>query len=484
VVAQASAKLHQNFVGGEWIGNDGAENINPSNTAEVVGIYARATAEETRQAIAAAKAAFPAWSRSGILERHAILRKTADEILERKPELGELLSREEGKTLAEGIGEVTRAAQIFDFFAGEVLRLAGEVLPSARPGVGVEITREPVGVVGIITPWNFPIAIPSWKIAPALAYGNTVVIKPADLVPGCTWAIVDILQRAGLPKGVLNLVMGRGSVVGQQMLDSKDINAITFTGSVGTGKQVALASVQVGRKFQLEMGGKNPTIVLDDADLGIAVETVAQSAFFSTGQRCTASSRVIVTEAIHDRFVAALAERTQKLRVGNALAKDTEIGPVVNASQLKQDTDYIEIGKKEGARLVAGGELLKRDTEGFYLQPTLFTEATNNMRISREEIFGPVASVIRVKDYEEALATANDTEFGLSAGIVTTSLKYATHFKRNAEAGMVMVNVPTAGVDFHVPFGGRKGSSYGSREQGKYAAEFFTIVKTAYTAAG
>lgn len=484
MAAQVSAKLHQNFVGGEWIGSDGAENINPSNIAEVVGIYARATAEETRQAIAAAKAAFPAWSRSGILERHAILRKTADEILQRKAELGELLSREEGKTLAEGIGEVTRAAQIFDFFAGEVLRMAGEVLPSARPGVGVEITREPVGVVGIITPWNFPIAIPSWKIAPALAYGNTVVIKPADLVPGCTWAIVDILQRAGLPKGVLNLVMGRGSVVGQQMLDSKDINAITFTGSVGTGKQVALASVQVGRKFQLEMGGKNPTIVLDDADLGIAVETVAQSAFFSTGQRCTASSRVIVTEAIHDRFVAALAERTQKLRVGNALAKDTEIGPVVNASQLKQDTDYIEIGKKEGARLVAGGELLKRDTEGFYLQPTLFTEATNDMRISREEIFGPVASVIRVKDYEEALATANDTEFGLSAGIVTTSLKYATHFKRNAEAGMVMVNVPTAGVDFHVPFGGRKGSSYGSREQGKYAAEFFTIVKTAYTAAG
>ena len=303
MVAQASAKLHQNFVGGEWIGNDGAENINPSNTAEVVGIYARATADETRQAIAAAKAAFPAWSRSGILERHAILRKTADEILARKAELGELLSREEGKTLAEGIGEVTRAAQIFDFFAGEVLRLAGEVLPSARPGVGVEITREPVGVVGIITPWNFPIAIPSWKIAPALAYGNTVVIKPADLVPGCTWAVVDILQRAGLPKGVLNLVMGRGSVVGQQMLDSKDINAITFTGSVGTGKQVALASVQVGRKFQLEMGGKNPTVVLDDADLGVAVETVAQSAFFSTGQRCTASSRVIVTEAIHDRFV-------------------------------------------------------------------------------------------------------------------------------------------------------------------------------------
>jgi len=478
------AELHKNLIDGEWVGSDGVENINPSNTAEVVGVYARATAEETKQAIAAAKAAFPAWSRSGILERHAILSKASQEILARKAELGELLSREEGKTLPEGIGEVTRAAQIFDFFAGEVLRLAGEVLPSVRPGVGVEITREPIGVIGIITPWNFPIAIPTWKIAPALAYGNTVVIKPADLVPGSTWAIVDILVRAGLPKGVLNLVMGKGSVVGQTMLDSKDVNAVSFTGSVGTGKRVAAASIEVGRKFQLEMGGKNPTVVLDDADLKVAVESVAQSAFFSTGQRCTASSRVIVTEGIHDAFVEALAERTRNLRVGDALDKNTEIGPVVDPGQLKQDTDYIEIGKSEGAKLVAGGERVKAGTEGYFLQPTLFTEATNQMRISREEIFGPVASVIRVKDYEEALATANDTEFGLSAGIVTTSLKYATHFKRNAEAGMVMVNVPTAGVDFHVPFGGRKGSSYGPREQGKYAAEFFTVVKTAYTAAG
>jgi acyl-CoA reductase-like NAD-dependent aldehyde dehydrogenase len=477
-------QLHKNLIDGEWVGSDGVENINPSNIKEVVGVYARATVEETKQAIAAAKAAFPAWSRSGILERHAILSKTAQEILARKQELGELLSREEGKTLPEGIGEVTRAAQIFDFFAGEVLRLSGEVLPSVRPGVGVEITREPIGVIGIITPWNFPIAIPAWKMAPALAYGNTVVIKPADLVPGSTWAIVDILVRAGLPKGVVNLVMGKGSVVGQTMLDSKDVNAISFTGSVGTGKRVAAASIEVGRKFQLEMGGKNPTIVLDDADLKVAVETVAQSAFFSTGQRCTASSRVIVTEGIHDKFVDALCERTKNLRVGDALDKNTEIGPVVDPSQLKQDTDYIDIGRNEGAELRAGGNRVNAPTEGHFLQPALFVGATNQMRIAREEIFGPVAAVIKVKDYEEALATANDTEFGLSAGIVTTSLKYATHFKRNAEAGMVMVNVPTAGVDFHVPFGGRKGSSYGSREQGKYAAEFFTVVKTAYTAAG
>lgn len=478
------AELHKNLINGEWVGSDGIENINPSNISEVVGLYARATAEETKQAIAAAKAAFPAWSRSGILERHTILSKTAQEILARKAELGELLSREEGKTLPEGIGEVTRAAQIFDFFAGEVLRLAGEVLPSVRPGVGVEITREPIGVIGIITPWNFPIAIPTWKMAPALAYGNTVVIKPADLVPGSTWAIVDILVRAGLPKGVLNLVMGKGSVVGQTMLDSKDVTAISFTGSVGTGKRVAAASIEHNRKFQLEMGGKNPTVVLDDADLKVAVETVAQSGFFSTGQRCTASSRVIVTEGIHDAFVDALCERTKNLRVGDALAKDTEIGPVVDPSQLKQDMDYISIGQDEGAELRVGGQRVNAPTEGYFLQPALFTGVTNQMRIAREEIFGPVVAVIKVKDYEEALFTANDTEFGLSAGIVTTSLKYATHFKRNAEAGMVMVNVPTAGVDFHVPFGGRKGSSYGSREQGKYAAEFFTVVKTAYTAAG
>ncbi|MBA8822668.1 aldehyde dehydrogenase family protein, partial [Ochrobactrum sp. P6BS-III] len=408
--------IHQNLIAGEWVGGDGTANINPSDTNDVVGTYARATAEDTKAAIAAAKAAFPAWSRSGILERHAILRKAADEILARKDELGRLLSREEGKTLAEGIGETIRASQIFDFFAGECLRLAGETLPSARPGIGVEVTREAVGVVGIITPWNFPIAIPTWKIAPALCYGNTIVFKPADLVPGCSWAIVDILHRAGLPKGVLNLVMGRGSVVGQTILDSADVQAVTFTGSTGTGKRVAAASIEHNRRFQLEMGGKNPVVVLDDADLNVAVESVVNSAFFSTGQRCTASSRIIVTEGIHDKFVAAAIERLKGVVVDNALKQGTHIGPVVDESQLQQDMDYIELGRKEGAKLAFGGERLNRETPGFYLQPALFTEATNQMRISREEIFGPVASVIRVKDYEEALATANDTNFGLSSG--------------------------------------------------------------------
>ncbi|MGO8130763.1 aldehyde dehydrogenase family protein [Rhizobium ruizarguesonis] len=475
--------IYQNLIAGEWFGSNATKNINPSDTNEVVGLYADGSADDTRNAIAAAKAAFPAWSRSGIWERHVILKKAGDEIMARKDELGALLAREEGKTLPEATGEVIRASQIFEFFAGEALRLAGEVVPSVRPNIGIEITREALGVIGIITPWNFPIAIPAWKIAPALCYGNTIVFKPAELVPACSWAIVDILHRAGLPKGVLNLVMGKGSVVGQAMLESPDVHGITFTGSTGTGRRVAAASIEHNRKFQLEMGGKNPMVVLDDADLNVAVEAAANSGFFSTGQRCTASSRLIVTEGIHDKFVAALTDKLKTLVVDNALKAGTHIGPVVDERQLKTDTDYIDIGKSEGAKLAFGGEVISRDTPGFYLQPTLFTEATNQMRISREEIFGPVVSVIRAKDYDEALAIANDTPFGLSAGIATTSLKHATHFKRNSEAGMVMVNLPTAGVDFHVPFGGRKGSSYGPREQGKYAAEFYTTVKTAYTLA-
>jgi acyl-CoA reductase-like NAD-dependent aldehyde dehydrogenase len=474
-------KLHKNYVGGAWVGGEATPDVNPSNTDAVVGLFARATADDAKAAIAAARQAFPSWSRSGIQQRHDVLKAASDEILARREEIGRLLAEEEGKTLAEGIGETVRAGQIFDFFAGECLRLSGETVPSVRPGIEVSMTREPVGVVGIITPWNFPIAIPAWKLAPAIAYGNTVVIKPADLVPACTWTLVDILARAGLPEGVLNLVMGRGSVVGQVILDSPDVDAITFTGSIDTGRKVAAASLPHLRKVQLEMGGKNPLVVLDDADLKLAVEIATNGSYFSTGQRCTASSRLVVTAGIHDRFVDALTERLKGLVVDDACKQGTHIGPVVDASQLKQDEDYIAIGKDEGGTLTWGGERLNRETPGFYLQPALFTDTTPDMRINREEIFGPVASVIRVKDYDEALAVANDTPFGLTSGICTTSLKHATHFKRNSEAGMVMVNLPTAGVDYHVPFGGRKGSSYGPREQGKYAAEFFTTVKTAYT---
>jgi aldehyde dehydrogenase (NAD+) len=474
--------LHQNYIAGERVsGTNATRNINPSNLADVVGEYAQATADQLNAAVAAAKAAAPAWARGNLQARSEMLEAIGVEILARKEELGRLLSREEGKTLPEGIGEATRAGQIFKFFAGEVVRTPGEKIGSIRPGVDIEITREPVGVIGLITPWNFPIAIPAWKIAPALAYGNCVVFKPADLVPGSAWALADIIIRAGVPSGVFNLVMGRGSVVGEAMLNHPDVDAVSFTGSVETGKHVAAVCASRLAKVQLEMGGKNPMVVLDDADLNVAVGAAVNGAFFSTGQRCTASSRFIVTDGIHDAFVNAMTEKLKSLKVGDALEAGIDIGPVVDQKQLDVDMSYIDIGVREGAKLAWGGERLNRANEGFFLSPALFTETNNSMRINREEIFGPVASVIRVKDYDEALAVANDTAFGLSAGICTTSLSKAQHFKRNAQAGMVMVNLPTAGVDYHVPFGGRKGSSYGSREQGRYAVEFYTSVKTAYT---
>jgi alpha-ketoglutaric semialdehyde dehydrogenase len=477
----ADAKRYDNYIDGQWVaGKNYQANINPSDLSDVIGEYAQADASQVEAAIAAARKAFPAWSTSGIQARADALEKVGLEILARREELGNLLAREEGKTLPEAIGEVTRAGNIFKYFAGECLRQAGETLQSVRPGVSVEVTREPLGVIGLITPWNFPIAIPAWKIAPALAYGNCVVIKPADLVPGCAWAIADIISRSGFPAGVFNLVMGKGREVGEAIVNDKRVDGVSFTGSVGVGRGIAATCVGRQAKVQLEMGGKNPQIILDDADLDTAVELAAQSAFYSTGQRCTASSRIIVTEGIYDRFVEAMIERIKKIKVGSALEQGVDVGPVVSQAQLDQDLKYIEIGKQEGARLACGGERVSCGTEGYYLAPTLFVDSTADMRISREEIFGPVANVVKVKDYDEALAMANDTEFGLSAGICTTSLKYANHFKRHSQAGMVMVNLPTAGVDYHVPFGGRKGSSYGPREQGRYAQEFYTTVKTTY----
>ena len=481
--------LHANYIAGAWAdGATATDNINPSDTRDVVGAYARADAAHAEEAIAAAQSAQPQWAAATPQRRFDALDAVGTEILARKAELGDLLAREEGKTLAEAVGEVVRAGQIFKFFAGETLRADGELLPSVRPGMTVEITREAVGVVSIITPWNFPIAIPAWKIAPALAYGNAVVFKPAEAVPGSAWALAEILSRAGFPEGTFNLVMGRGRDVGDVLLGDARVAAVSFTGSEATGRKVAQACI--GRrgpmaKFQLEMGGKNPLVVLDDADLDVAVNCAINGAFFSTGQRCTASSRLIVTAGIHDLFVAAMVEKLKSLVVGDARDARSAIGPVVDATQLKQDTDYIALGLREGARLAFGGEAMPAvdGKPGFYLQPALFVDTHNAMRINREEIFGPVASVIRVRDAEEALATANDTDFGLSAGVCTTSLKHAAHFKRHLQAGMVMVNAPTAGVDPHVPFGGRKGSSHGPREQGRYAAEFYTTVKTAYVSA-
>jgi alpha-ketoglutaric semialdehyde dehydrogenase len=473
----------RNYIAGEWLeGSSWTANRNPSDLSDVIGEYAQADAQQTNTAVAAAKRAFETWSVGSIQDRANILDKVGSDILARKDELGRLLAREEGKTLPEGIGETVRAGHIFKFFAGEALRLYGEKVPSVRPGVEVEITREPIGVVGLITPWNFPIAIPAWKIAPALAYGNAVVFKPAQWTPGCAWVLAEILASAGIPPGVFNLVMGSGSVVGDTLVNHPDIAALSFTGSMETGRSIARKAIGRMAKFQLEMGSKNPLVVLDDADLPTAVNVAVQGAYFSTGQRCTASSRLIVTEGIHDRFVSAVTERLSTLRVDNALTPGTEIGPVVEQPQLDTDLEYIGVGRQEGARLAIGGERVTRATDGYYMSPALFVDATNAMRISREEIFGPVACVIRAKNYDEALAIANDTDTGLSSGIVTSSLKHASHFKRHAQAGMVMVNLPTAGVDYHVPFGGRKGSSYGPREQGRYAAEFYTTVKTTYIA--
>lgn len=472
-----------NFINGAWVASSHtSKNINPSDISDIVGEYAQADAAQVNEAVAAAKAAQPIWAASTPQQRFDVLDFVGSEILARKEELGRLLSREEGKTLPEGIAEVTRAGNLFKFFAGEALRVGGEHLNSVRPGIEIDTWREPLGVVGLITPWNFPIAIPAWKVAPALAFGNAVVLKPAELAPACSWTLAEIISRSGLPQGAFNLVMGKGSVVGSAIVQHPDIAGVSFTGSVEVGRTLAAALARRLARVQLEMGGKNPLVVLDDADLNVAVNAAINGAFFSTGQRCTASSRLIVTERIHDRFVQAMVERMKSLKVDDALAPGTDIGPVIDEAQLEKDLQYIELGKKEGGRLVFGGERLTRAKNGYYLAPALFVETTNTMRLNCEEAFGPIAGVIRVKDYDEALAVANDTEFGLCAGICTTSLKYASHFRRNAQAGMVMVNLPTAGVDYHVPFGGRKGSSYGTREQGTYAKEFYTVVKTCYVA--
>jgi aldehyde dehydrogenase (NAD+) len=477
------ATTHPNLIDGRTV--DSSErntDINPSNVADVVGEFARATRADLDEAIGAARRAFVAWSHSTPQQRFDVLDRAGTEILARKDELGRLLAREQGKPLADGVGEAARAGAIFKFFAGEALRGGGEKIDSVRPGIEVEVTREPLGVIGAITPWNFPLAIPAWKIAPAIAFGNCVVFKPAELVPASPWTLADIIQRAGLPPGVLNLVMGPGASLGAALAASPDVDAISFTGSQDVGPSVAAAAVKAGARVQLEMGGKNPLVVLDDADLPTAVSVAVNGAFFQAGQRCTASSRLIVTEGIHDRFVEAVIDRMKRLVIDDALKPGTEIGPVVDERQLEKNFEYLGIGRAEGARLAHGGERLKRETDGYYMAPALFTDTAAGMRINREEIFGPIAAVIRVKDYEAALATANDTPYGLSAGIVTTSLKYASHFKRNSTSGLVMVNLPTAGLDYHVPFGGRKKSSYGPREQGTYAKDFYTVVKTAYVA--
>ena len=470
------------WINGERVKADlKGESHNPSDTREIVARTPDGGVAEVNDAVAAAKAAFTSWSEASPEVRSDVLDKASNILMERRESVGRLLSREEGKTLPEGIGETMRAARILKYFAGEALRLHGQNLMSTRPGVEVQTYRQAVGVYGLITPWNFPIAIPAWKMAPALAFGNTVVIKPAGPTPATADALIAILHEAGLPNGVVNMVVGRGGV-GQAIVDHLDVDGVSFTGSQGVGAGVAAGAVKRQARVQLEMGGKNPLIVLDDADLERAVNIALDGSFFATGQRCTASSRLIVQDGIHDKFVALLGEKVKALRVGDALDPNTQMGPAVSEAQMETSYTYIDVARGEGGRIVTGGDRLTLDKPGWYVQPTLIADTSADSRINNEEVFGPVASTIRVKDYEEALAIANGVEFGLSAGIVTSSLKYARDFQRRAKAGMTMVNLPTAGVDYHVPFGGSKKSSYGAREQGFAAVEFFTQTKTSYSA--
>jgi aldehyde dehydrogenase (NAD+) len=475
-----STQTLQHFIGGERV--SGAvlrDSENPSDTRDIVARYPQAAGAEVDAAVAAARKAFPAWADASPEVRSDYLDKIGNLILQRREEIGRLLSREEGKTAPEGIGEVARAGRVFKYFAGEALRLHGQNLASTRAGVDVMTSREPLGVFGLITPWNFPIAIPAWKSAPALAFGNTVVIKPASPTPATASALAEIIYEAGVPAGVFNMVFG-DAAVGNAIVRHPLIEGISFTGSQRTGAKVGAAAMERQARVQLEMGGKNPLIVLDDADLERALMCALDGAFFATGQRCTASSRLIVTEGIHDRFIAGLAAKATALRVGDALDPATQMGPIVNEAQMNTTLSYVDIAKREGGRILTGGERLSLDKPGWYVRPAVVSDTTQSMRINAEEVFGPVASVIRVKNYDEALAVANSGEFGLSAGIVTSSLKHARHFQRAARAGMVMVNLPTAGVDYHVPFGGSRKSSYGAREQGFAAVEFYTQTKTTY----
>ncbi len=477
--------IHKNLIAGEWLAGDSdIENRNPSDLSDLIGLFAQATPDQLDQTLDQAQAAQREWAAYGLERKQAVLNAIGTEMMARAEELGTLLSREEGKPLAEGKGEVYRAGQFFTYYAAECLRQIGENADSVRDGIEVDVRREPVGVVAVISPWNFPTATASWKIAPALCYGNAVVWKPANMTPASAVALSEIIARQDIPKGLFSLVMGAGGAIGQRLVDSPKVHAISFTGSVPVGKGIAASAIQNLTKVQMEMGSKNALAVMDDADLDLAVTLALGGAFGGTGQKCTASSRLVVHQAVHDAFVDKLVAGAKAMKVGHALAEGTQMGPVVSQQQLDENLAYVDLGKTEGAELACGGTRLDMPHDGFYMSPGVFLNSTNDMRINREEMFAPLTSVIKVASYDEALAVLNDTRFGLTSGIVTRSLARATHFRRNARTGVVTINLPTAGTDYHVPFGGRGDSSYGPREQGKAAAEFYTTVKTAYIAAG
>ena len=477
--------MHKNYIAGEWVAGETAiENRNPSDVTDIIGSYAQASTAQLDTAFDAARAAQKIWSRTGLEARQTILMQIGNALMARADELGELLSREEGKPRAEGRGEVYRAGQFFTYYAAEVLRQMGDNADSVRPDIEIDVRRDPVGVVAVVSPWNFPTATAVWKIAPALAFGNAIIWKPANLVPASAVALAEIIASTDLPAGLFNLVMGAGSSIGDALVTSAAIDAITFTGSVETGRRIAAGAIANMTRMQMEMGSKNALAVMDDADIDLAVACAVNGAYGGTGQKCTASSRIIVHDAVHDQFVNKMLAATKTLQVGHALEEGTQIGPVVSDTQLAENLDYVALAKSEGGEILCGGERLSLAHDGFYMAPCLVVGTQNDWRVNREEMFAPIACIMRARSYDEALNIVNDTPFGLTAGIITKSLARASHFRRNADTGCVMVNLPTAGTDYHVPFGGRGDSSYGPREQGQYAVDFFTSVKTAYIASG
>jgi aldehyde dehydrogenase (NAD+) len=479
----AKAKTYRNLIGGEWVTSSSEktfESVNPANTNDVIGLFQQATLEETKHAIEAARKAQPAWGESPPARRAEILYKVAQLIEEKSSELADALTREEGKTLAESSGEVKRAAANFRFYAGQAYLIAGETLPSDEPATSLYTLRLPVGVVSVITPWNFPLTIPARKIAPALAAGNSIIFKPASLTPLMGIRLGEILSEAGVPAGVINVLTGSASVVGEEMVSNAAINAITFTGSYNVGDRIQHQALTTCRT-QLEMGGKNPIIVLEDADLDTAVSCTIQGAFGLSGQACTGTSRAIVMKEVIEPYKEKLIHATKQITIGDGLSKGIKMGPVADSQQEKTILEYIEIGKQEGAELVYGGRKLKGESydRGYFVEPAIFDRVKPEMRIAQEEIFGPVLGIIEAADFDEAITIANQVEYGLSASICTRDLRRAERFTRLIEAGMVKINQPTTGVALNAPFGGtKKSSSETYREQGQIALDFFTRLKT------
>jgi aldehyde dehydrogenase (NAD+) len=475
----------QNFINGKWVDAKSGktfENRNPANWDEVIGIFPKSGKEDVDEAVKAARSAFEKWRLVPAPKRGDIMRAIGDIMVARKEELAREMTREMGKVLAETRGDVQEGIDTAYYASSEGRRLFGHTVPSELPNKFAMAIRVPIGVGGIITPWNFPMAIPTWKIFPAVLSGNTVVFKPATDTPKTATTLVEIMMEAGIPEGVVNIVHGGGNEVGNAITSHPDIDLISFTGSTAVGKQISRDASETLKRVSLELGGKNAQIVMDDADLDLALDGVLWGAFGTTGQRCTATSRLILHEKIYDKFMSMLVDRTKKLRLGDGLLPTTEVGPCVNESQRKTVQSYVEIGQKEGARLVAGGSIARGDglSKGWFHEPTIFADVTPEMRIAKEEIFGPVLSVIRTKSLEESIAVLNNTVYGLSSSVYTRDVNKAFVAIRDIKAGITYINVPTIGAEAHLPFGGVKQTGNGHREGGWTVYDFFTEWKAVY----